>query len=143
MYCLVLSCRVLEFFCVCFFLMIRRPPGSTRTDTLFPYTTLFRSRRHRRPQPPWRLSEPERRRSRRRQRTDEPDHPRSVGGTQRLAAGHRLHPPARHWRGYDDAYPTRQRPPAGGTFGRAPDWGGAHRNITIDRRVGQEWITAR
>src|SRR3546814_15666384 len=29
-----------------FFLMIRRPPRSTRTDTLFPYTTLFRS-------PPW------------------------------------------------------------------------------------------
>src|SRR3546814_19896269 len=27
---------------VCF-LMIRRPPRSTRTDTLFPYTTLFRS----------------------------------------------------------------------------------------------------
>src|SRR3546814_15055052 len=26
--------------------MIRRPPGSTRTDTLFPYTTLFRSQRH-------------------------------------------------------------------------------------------------
>src|SRR3546814_9280802 len=31
----------------CFFLMIRRPPRSTRTDTRFPYTTLFRSR-HRR-----------------------------------------------------------------------------------------------
>src|SRR3546814_13082942 len=31
----------LSFF---FFLMIRRPPRSTRTDTLFPYTTLFRSR---------------------------------------------------------------------------------------------------
>src|SRR3546814_7138869 len=30
-----------ELFCV--FLMIRRPPRSTRTDTLFPYTTLFRS----------------------------------------------------------------------------------------------------
>src|SRR3546814_13595716 len=30
--------------CRCFFvLMIRRPPRSTRTDTLFPYTTLFRS----------------------------------------------------------------------------------------------------
>src|SRR3546814_13252337 len=29
-----------------FFLMIRRPPRSTRTDTLFPYTTLFRSHRH-------------------------------------------------------------------------------------------------
>src|SRR3546814_13159344 len=28
--------------CVCL-LMIRRPPRSTRTDTLFPYTTLFRS----------------------------------------------------------------------------------------------------
>src|SRR3546814_9588623 len=29
---------------VCVFcLMIRRPPRSTRTDTLFPYTTLFRS----------------------------------------------------------------------------------------------------
>src|SRR6056297_2108208 len=27
-----------------FFFMIRRPPRSTRTDTLFPYTTLFRSR---------------------------------------------------------------------------------------------------
>src|SRR3546814_5248808 len=25
--------------------MLRRPPRSTRTDTLFPYTTLFRSRR--------------------------------------------------------------------------------------------------
>src|SRR3546814_15045746 len=28
---------------IIFFLMIRRPPRSTRTDTLFPYTTLFRS----------------------------------------------------------------------------------------------------
>src|SRR3546814_1289947 len=35
---------------VCLFLVIRRPPRSTRTDTLFPYTTLFRSppcRQHR------------------------------------------------------------------------------------------------
>src|SRR3546814_9051363 len=32
------------FVCIrCFFLMIRRPPRSTRTDTLVPYTTLFRS----------------------------------------------------------------------------------------------------
>src|SRR3546814_13242805 len=30
-------------FCLFFFLMIRRPPRSTRTDTLCPYTTLFRS----------------------------------------------------------------------------------------------------
>src|SRR3546814_1254757 len=28
---------------LCFFVRIRRPPRSTRTDTLFPYTTLFRS----------------------------------------------------------------------------------------------------
>src|SRR3546814_2860727 len=34
-------------FCFCFFLMLRRPPISTRTDTLFPYTTLFRSMRPR------------------------------------------------------------------------------------------------
>src|SRR3546814_11519775 len=32
-----------DFVFVLFFLMIRRPPRSTRTDTLFPYTTLFRS----------------------------------------------------------------------------------------------------
>src|SRR3546814_16297519 len=36
--------------CWFFFLMIRRPPRSTRTDTLFPYTTLFRSQ--------WRLPYP-------------------------------------------------------------------------------------
>src|SRR3546814_2819250 len=36
--------------------MIRRPPRSTRTDTLFPYTTLFRSaRRHQRARPLRRL----------------------------------------------------------------------------------------
>src|SRR3546814_14060562 len=34
-----------SLFMVFFFLMIRRPPRSTRTDTLFPYTTLFRSPR--------------------------------------------------------------------------------------------------
>src|SRR3546814_15619596 len=27
---------------MCYFVMIRRPPRSTRTDTRFPYTTLFR-----------------------------------------------------------------------------------------------------
>src|SRR3546814_9129086 len=34
-------------FLVFFFVMIRRPPRSTRTDTPFPYTTLFRSDRDR------------------------------------------------------------------------------------------------
>src|SRR3546814_6286163 len=42
--------ETLIYFLMCcvifFFLMLRRPPRSTRTDTLFPYTTLFRSDRH-------------------------------------------------------------------------------------------------
>src|SRR3546814_17915536 len=45
-------------FCFFFFLMLRRPPRSTRTDTLFPYTTLFRSHLRRRADPllrPYRL----------------------------------------------------------------------------------------
>src|SRR3546814_19493974 len=37
---LVCYTSITDFF---FFLMIRRPPRSTLTDTLFPYTTLFRS----------------------------------------------------------------------------------------------------
>src|SRR3546814_5331772 len=41
-------CLLVFFFCL-FFLMIRRPPRSTRTDTLFPYTTLFRSVRNNNP----------------------------------------------------------------------------------------------
>src|SRR3546814_19271698 len=40
MFCLFYVVPVSHLF---FFLMIRRPPRSTRTDTLFPYTTLFRS----------------------------------------------------------------------------------------------------
>src|SRR3546814_17456204 len=36
---------ILWFFLFFFFLMIRRPPRSTRTDTLFPYTALFRAAR--------------------------------------------------------------------------------------------------
>src|SRR3546814_19378139 len=37
------ACTYLRLHINFFFLMIRRPPRSTRTDTLFPYTTLFRS----------------------------------------------------------------------------------------------------
>src|SRR3546814_15296048 len=40
--CFEFDCYSVRVFCF-FFLMIRRPPRSTRTDTLFPYTTLFRS----------------------------------------------------------------------------------------------------
>src|SRR3546814_1176361 len=56
-YCLVFICDFAFFFMfllIClyffffffFFLILRRPPRSTRTDTLFPYTTLFRSQFH-------------------------------------------------------------------------------------------------
>src|SRR3546814_16365506 len=38
-----LSVFLLSVYCLFFFLMIRRPPRSTRTDTLFPHSTLFRS----------------------------------------------------------------------------------------------------
>src|SRR3546814_1780951 len=51
-----LSSRSYELYC---FLVIRRPPRSTRTDTLFPYTTLFRShRRDRWPRPPFKRIAP-------------------------------------------------------------------------------------
>src|SRR3546814_12339464 len=40
---LTLSFTMTIYFGLFFFVMIRRPPRSTRTDTLFPYTTLFRS----------------------------------------------------------------------------------------------------
>src|SRR3546814_10446083 len=43
--CLMMARMLLVIHCIYFFfLMIRRPPRSTRTDTLFPYTTLFRSK---------------------------------------------------------------------------------------------------
>src|SRR3546814_15114781 len=41
--CIYLALRTHSMLTYFFFLMIRRPPRSTRTDTLFPYTTLFRS----------------------------------------------------------------------------------------------------
>src|SRR3546814_6042593 len=44
--CVLVWCEMVFIVNMCvFFLMIRRPPRSTRTDTLFPYTTLFRSAR--------------------------------------------------------------------------------------------------
>src|SRR3546814_16911004 len=47
----MLLCALVFFI---FFLMIRRPPRSTLTDTLFPYTTLFRSEGQKAKQP-WRI----------------------------------------------------------------------------------------
>src|SRR3546814_4337081 len=49
--------RLLEI--MFFFLMIRRPPRSTRIDTLFPYTTLFRSAPFRGDKPMERNDKPE------------------------------------------------------------------------------------
>src|SRR3546814_11276444 len=63
-----------------FVLMIRRPPRSTRTDTLFPYTTLFRSRPERAARQPW-----------------TPNPPRTGqygGGNRRFGPDPRLQPPA-------------------------------------------------
>src|SRR3546814_6447869 len=63
--------------------MIRRPPRSTRTDTLFPYTTLFRSRR----------GVPVRLPASLRQQGDEPDlraaHERNDGVLERIYIGRR------------------------------------------------------
>src|SRR3546814_12019915 len=60
--------------------MIRRPPRSTRTDTLFPYTTLFRSLREHGPEvlDPHRLVALERR-VEVRHHADQPAAARSVG----------------------------------------------------------------
>src|SRR3546814_19653827 len=43
MSCFLLYIVFYDYFLIFFLLRIRRPPRSTRTDTLFPYTTLFRS----------------------------------------------------------------------------------------------------
>src|SRR3546814_1682065 len=81
--------------------MIRRPPRSTRTDTLFPYTTLFRSVPHRpvaddRPAQPQRRrpravpAEAGRRRPERTRRRLHPRHPRAAGGDCRGLEGRAL-----------------------------------------------------
>src|SRR3546814_11284807 len=76
---------------VCFFLMIRRPPRSTRTDTLFPYTTLFRSVRARRGVRPVpgaaRAARPAGRHALRRRAADARSRPRAGGRAE--AAGRR------------------------------------------------------
>src|SRR3546814_19774512 len=40
---IILILLIYVYLCSFFFLRIRRPPSATLTDTLFPYTTLFRS----------------------------------------------------------------------------------------------------
>src|SRR3546814_5632242 len=66
--------------------MIRRPPRSTRTDTLFPYTTLFRSaRRHHRRQRRTAADD----RERQRHRADQPGDPEMDAGATCRVALHR------------------------------------------------------
>src|SRR3546814_3776017 len=104
---------------VFFFLMIRRPPRSTRTDTLFPYTTLFRS--HPRSRHGRRILRPHRRhacrpyrRKRADRRTLRPSAPplyrqadRRHAAARRVADGPRRHPrqPARPAAGRNPALP--------------------------------------
>src|SRR3546814_9422287 len=87
--------------------MLRRPPRSTRTDTLFPYTTLFRSRaRSRRPRQP------------------------ALGHRHVARVRPRRHAVGRHARGAGEvpgrAYPARghadRRYPAAVQIGRAHVW---------------------
>src|SRR3546814_8486765 len=94
----MLCLELYGFVCYCFFfLMIRRPPRSTRTDTLFPYTTLFRSDRSQAP--------PCRRAARRRRACPPPrrpcrdrgsHHPRITNPVAGNPARH--HRPVRYWR---------------------------------------------
>src|SRR3546814_19510930 len=96
--------RVLMFFFCFVFLIIRRPPRSTRTDTLFPYTTLFRSlERHAR-------------RWHRRVRAGKVAAERALWGRGR-AAGRRLLPPGRC--GGRQGEDQRDKP--GGRKGHSPD----------------------
>src|SRR3546814_17725722 len=93
-----------------FFLMIRRPPRSTRTDTLFPYTTLFRS------------SAPGFERER-----------RSRPAVRATGAGRRTTPPARASGSRDrQRRPPRPRPDAAG--GRAPNTATIRRRGRNERR---------
>src|SRR3546814_17212249 len=93
---MVINC---VFNLVFFFLMIRRPPKSTRTDTLFPYTTLFRSQ------------------------GDPPDRP-AVRGQCRFprgdAAGGRRRPDRAGQPRLDPDGPPQPRGAAGDAAGRAP-----------------------
>src|SRR3546814_14621115 len=79
-----------------FFLMIRRPPRSTRTYTLFPYTTLFRS--HARG---GRLDGGARKMQEERARTGGADNGRPCNGAkeQRRTSAERLRFPLRHHHG--------------------------------------------
>src|SRR3546814_15125390 len=87
--------------------MIRRPPRSTRTDTLFPYTTLFRSSSPRCWAEPWKE---DREREAKSGRRDPLGGHRGSAGVQRQAgATESCWAVARPGRGRDGALPPRGR----------------------------------
>src|SRR3546814_297315 len=120
-----------------FFLMILRPPRSTRTDTLFPYTTLFRSKR--------RCRADNRLRERRERRRVRPDRGRrSIRRSDVHTGGHRKERPGSAYRecghrvgtARAGAIPlTRRRVPNGRIFRRSPDCEGARPPATTWLRV--------
>src|SRR3546814_10173343 len=98
--------------------MIRRPPRSTRTDTLFPYTTLFRSL------PQRQQGDDDRARGRGRLRGAR----RAAGGDRRQRALH-LGQPRR-------VQEDRARRGAGGTAAGAPAAVGAGRSVALTAAMG-------
>src|SRR3546814_17509348 len=113
--------------------MIRRPPRSTRTETLFPYTTLFRSPNRRRARGDCRAARaprdgrsrpPRRARSRRRQARGAAAHPRSAA-----AGGRAFWPRAR--RRTSRAGSTRRdfRTRRARAEARGNDWGGDRKGV--------------
>src|SRR3546814_891008 len=84
--CYLISIHLIYF--LIFFLKIRRPPRSTRTDTLFPYTTLFRSPSQRRSRRGWQAAEDGY--SRHRKVTRTPRHTRGNSGPLRRAHSYSL-----------------------------------------------------
>src|SRR3546814_14769498 len=127
------------YFCLIFFLMIRRPPRSTRTDTLFPYTTLFRSR-----EGPRRLRVP-RRHGRFRRPSGKPPsletRPSIVAGcsgtappqaTDRWTSRLAQPPPT--------TVPRRKRPPARRTTRSIAGALAPTRDRCGEQRVGEKWV---
>src|SRR3546814_15744180 len=118
-------------FCALFYfflLMIRRPPRSTRTDTLFPYTTLFRSvERH---------------------QVESPGDPRTgIGvGLQRDSPSLRRLRQRHHMRKFGHVHagrPGRRSAAIRSTTGIAAKAPRSAATRTEERRVGTEWVSTR
>src|SRR3546814_10933761 len=105
--------------CLFFFVMIRRPRRSTRTDTLFPYTTLFRSD----------------------EQAVEPLHPRPVRHVLLIVDHRRVRRPDREededeqhrHRDQEEARPAERR------YAQAEGDGGEHERADRAAEIGQSW----